>query len=263
MEDAQASPEKKQEAAPALAADKAAKPNVAAKAKPAAKEKIPAKPLVDNGDGTVMDPNSGLMWKKSDAWIDMHKFYLWSDHREYVDKFNKEKFAGYDNWRIPNKAEAMTIFDKTKECMDKNGTVFPLDPIFEAGGASNTWITECSDEKIIRFDGKIGVDTPYPTQDVWSSMRLIRKEGEAPPPPVGGDPVPVEAEAAPAEAETGGAKAAPASATPATPKPAASKAASGGGTPAPTPKKEFSSAEKAAMLARAKAHAAEKRARKG
>jgi uncharacterized protein DUF1566 len=263
MEDAQASPEKKEEAAPAKAAKAVAKPKVAAKAKPAAKEKPPAVPLVDNGDGTVTDPTSGLMWKKTDAWIDMHKFYLWSAHREYVDKFNKEKFAGYENWRIPSKAEAMTIFDKTKECMDKNGTMFPLDPVFEAGGASNTWISECSDEKIIRFDGKIGVDTPYPTQDVWSSMRLVRKEGEAPPPPVGGDPVAVEAEAVPASAETTEAKTADAPAKAAAPKPAAPKAASGGGTPAPTPKKEFSSAEKAAMLARAKAHAAEKRARKG
>jgi hypothetical protein len=59
--------------------------------------------------------------------------------------------------------------------MDKNGTLYPIDPIFAVGGASNTWITECSDEKIIRMDLKIGVDTPYPTQEVWSSMRRVRK----------------------------------------------------------------------------------------
>ena len=29
------------------------------------------------------------------------------------------------------------------------------------------------------MDLKIGLDTPYPTNDVWSSMRLVRKEGEA------------------------------------------------------------------------------------
>jgi len=229
----------------------------ASPAKPKKKEKPTAKPLTDNGDGTVTDPNSGLMWKKSDAWIDMKKFYTWMVHREYVDKFNQEKFAGYENWRIPNKSEALTIFDKTKECMDKNGTIFPLDPIFEAGGASNTWISECSDEKIIRFDGKIGIDTSYPTQEVWSSMRLVRREGEAL-----SSPDAVEAKVAPASAETADSKTVKADATPVTPKTAATKAGSGGKVPGVTPRYNRSPEEKAALVARARAHAADVRARK-
>lgn len=251
MEDTQVSPGKKEEAAPAKPTEKGPK----AKPKAAAKEKIPAKPLVDNGDGTITDPNSGLMWKKSDAWIDTHKFYTWMTHREYVNKVNKEKFAGYENWRIPNKSEALTLFDKTKECMDKNGTLFPLDPVFEVGGASNTWITECSDERIIRFDCKIGIDTSYPTQEVWSSMRLLRKEGEAPPSSVKEKPVGIEAEAAPVLTETKDSNAAQAS-------PVAAESGSGGKVPGPVPKKNRSAEEKAAMKERAKAHAAEVRARK-
>ncbi len=185
----EAEPVKKDKPAPEASAEKpaatpagdapkpaAAKPP-AAKAKPAKKEAPPAEPLVDNGDGTVTDPNSSLMWKQSDAWVDMKRFYTWADHKEYVDKFNKEKFAGYEDWGIPSKAQAITLFDKSgkKQLMDKNGTLYPIDPIFETGGASNTWITECSDEKIIRMDLKIGIDTPYPTQEVWSSMRLVRQ----------------------------------------------------------------------------------------
>ncbi len=247
MEDSQAAPDKKAEAA--KPAEKAPKPKVAAK-----KEKPAADPMVDNGDGTVTDPNSGLMWKKSDAWLDMKKFYTWMAHREYVDKFNKEKFAGHDNWRIPNKVEALTIFDKTKECMDKNGTLFPLDPIFDAGGASNTWIIECSDDNIIRFDGKIGIDTPYPTQEVWSSMRLVRKEGEAAAVPAGEEPVAVEAESAPASADSKEVKAEA--------KPAKAKASSGNNVPGATPRYNRSPEEKDALIKRARAHAADVRARK-
>ena len=160
----------------------------------AVKETIPAKkpapgkkpapelkPFVDNGDGTVTDPNTELIWKKTDAWLDTHKFYTWEDHRIYVDQINKEMHAGIDNWRIPNKQEASTLVDKTgtKNCEDKNGTMFPLDPIFDAGCVANTWISECSDDQIIRYDLKIGLDTPYPGNDVWSSMRLVSKSGEA------------------------------------------------------------------------------------
>ena len=160
--------------------DKTAEPSAVKETTPAKKPapgKKPApelKPFVDNGDGTVTDPNTGLIWKKTDAWLDTHKFYTWQDHRTYVDQINKEKHAGIDNWRIPNKQEASTLVDKTgtKSCEDKNGTMFPLDPIFDAGCVTNTWISECSDDQIIRYDLKIGLDTPYPGNDVWSSMRL-------------------------------------------------------------------------------------------
>ncbi len=264
MEDTQSAPDKKAEdKKPAKQADteksaeKAPKPKAAAK-----KEKPAAPPLVDNGDGTITDPTSSLMWKKSDAWIDMHKFYTWMDHRQYVDKFNKEKFAGHDNWRIPNKAEALTIFDKTKECMDKNGTMFPLDPIFEAGGASNTWISECTDEQIIRFDGKIGIDTPYPTQEVWSSMRLVRKEGEAAASPAGTEPDATAAKADSAGAKTDDSKTAKAAAKSAAPKPQAAKAGSGNKVPGATPRYNRSPEEKEALIKRARAHAADVKARK-
>ena len=179
--------------------DKTAEPSAVKETTPAKKpapgKKTPPelKPFVDNGDGTVTDPNTGLIWKKTDAWLDTHKFYTWQDHRTYVDQINKEKHAGIDNWRIPNKQEASTLVDKTgtKSCEDKNGTMFPLDPIFDAGCVTNTWISECSDDQIIRYDLKIGLDTPYPGNDVWSSMRLVSKPGEASS-AVGAKPAPVE-----------------------------------------------------------------------
>ena len=213
-------------------------------------------PLVDNGDGTITDPNSGLTWKKTDAWLDKKQFYTWQNHQEYVDwvNTNKDQFGGHDNWRIPTKAESLTLFDKSgvKQLLDKNGTYYPIDPIFEPGGASNTWISECSDEKIIRMDLKIGLDTPYPTTDVWSSMRLVRKDGDVAVKPSGATPAITEAAKVPiAETPTQEAKPAPA------------KKSSGNFVPGPTPRKDFTSEEKAAMLKRAKAHAAEVKARKG
>jgi len=232
----------------------------AAKKAEAAKKSAPvSKPYIDNGDGTITDPNTGYMWKKTDAWLDMRKFYTWFDHGQYVDwvNENKDKFGGYDNWRIPNKKEAVTLFDKTgvKSLVDKNGTTYPIDSIFAPFGASNTWITECSDEKIIRMDLKIGVDTDYPTTDVWSSMRLIRIEGEAAPVKEGATPTP--------EAQTASDQSAEPSADAAKAATAAPAPKASGGTPKPIPRKDFTSEEKAAMRKRAKAHAAEVKARKG
>ena len=196
------------EAKPAGDAKPAANAKAAPKAapKPAAKPKVEKKPLIDNGDGTITDPNSGLMWKQTDAWLDMHKFYTWQDQPSYVEKFNKEKFAGHSDWRIPSKAEATTLVEKGRKetVIDKNGTAFPFDPIFTEGCVSNTWITECSEEEVVRFDFKIGSDFKYPPAEIWASIRLVRdvapkkeeaeeaKKEEAPAAePKAGEPTPV------------------------------------------------------------------------
>jgi len=157
------------------AADTTAAPKPAPK--PAAKPKVEKKPLIDNQDGTITDPNSGLMWKQTDAWLDMHKFYTWQEQPGYVEKFNKEKFAGHTDWRIPNKADCMTLVEKGRKetVIDKNGTPFPFDPIFTEGCVSNTWISECTEEEVIRFDFKIGSDFKYPPSELWASIRLVRE----------------------------------------------------------------------------------------
>ena len=169
---------------------KPAAPAAAPKAapKPAAKPKVEKKPLVDNQDGTITDPNSGLMWKQTDAWLDMHKFYTWEDQPSYIEKLNKEKFAGHSDWRIPTKAESMTLVEKGRKetVIDKNGTPFPIDPIFTEGRVSNTWISECTEEEVIRFDFKIGSDFKYPPAEIWASIWAMRevaskKEEEAKP----------------------------------------------------------------------------------
>ena len=228
------------------------KPAVVTEKKPApAKKPVPElKPLVDNGDGTITDPNSELIWKKTDAWLDTHKFYTWQAHRDYVDEINKEKFAGYDNWRIPSKNEASTLVDKTggKLCEDKNGTMFPIDPIFEAGCVSNTWILECSDEKIIRYDLKIGIDTAYPGKDVWGSLRLLSKPGEASI-EVGEQNAPKQVAAV--EEPTGDTSVKSATASAVASKPA-------GSVPRPA-KRDVTEEEKAVFKARAKAWAIEKK----
>ncbi|HJO01040.1 MAG TPA: hypothetical protein QGF86_09265, partial [Nitrospinaceae bacterium] len=108
---------------------------------------------------------------------------------------------------------------------------------------------ECSDDKIIRFDLKIGVDTPYPGKDVFGSMRLVSKPGEAAA-TVGTEPVakPAAEREKPATQE---------SAPAATAAPAVSSKPAGS-VPRPV-KRALSDEDKAVFKARAKAWAAEKK----
>jgi hypothetical protein len=78
--------------------------------------------FVDNGDGTITDRNTGLMWEKKsddDGLHDARNIYPWSNATEdtiwdWLDEVNAEGgtgFAGYDDWRIPNVKELNSILD--------------------------------------------------------------------------------------------------------------------------------------------------------
>lgn len=58
----------------------------------------------DNGDGTVSDNNTGLMWQQ----IPTTDEFSW---QEAVDYCNELELGGYDDWRIPSCKELYSISD--------------------------------------------------------------------------------------------------------------------------------------------------------
>lgn len=61
--------------------------------------------LVDHGDGlTVSELKSGVMWQRGGCDITNHR-----NVAAYVRKLNEEKFAGYDDWRLPTMEEALAL----------------------------------------------------------------------------------------------------------------------------------------------------------
>ena len=98
----------------------------------------------DNGDGTVFDKWFNLTWMQSDSYQNLKKFLSYNQAKKYVEKMNKENFAGYSDWRLPEKKEAQSIYDygHSQSVLDKYGMKLHIDPIFPPGGGYNTWTAE-------------------------------------------------------------------------------------------------------------------------
>lgn len=65
-----------------------------------------ANSFVDNGDGTVTDTATGLMWQQADDGVTRN----WEDALAYAESLTT---AGYDDWRLPTNKELQSIVDYT------------------------------------------------------------------------------------------------------------------------------------------------------
>lgn len=84
--------------------------------------------FVDNGDGTVTDHCTGLMWQKDTAdvngdgiWTDQD-YLTWCAALAYCEDLT---FAGHDDWRLPNVRELQSIADYGRQGLS-------IDPAFVA-----------------------------------------------------------------------------------------------------------------------------------
>jgi len=79
--------------------------------------------FVDNGDGTITDEATGLMWSQDDSKAGMN----WEDGLAYAES---SVYAGYDDWCLPNVKELQGIVDYSG--------IFPaIDPMFNITGITN------------------------------------------------------------------------------------------------------------------------------
>jgi len=82
--------------------------------------------FVDNGDSTVSDLATGLIWQKGDSGAAMN-WELALDHAEDL------VLAGHDDWRLPNAKELQSIVDYTRapDAVDPSRQGPAIDPVFD------------------------------------------------------------------------------------------------------------------------------------
>ncbi len=80
--------------------------------------------FTDNGDGTISDSATGLMWAQSDSGTGMD----WEDGLAWVQMKNNANYLGHSDWRMPNSKELHTILDYTRSPDTTSSAA--IDPVF-------------------------------------------------------------------------------------------------------------------------------------
>ncbi len=79
----------------------------------------------DNGDGTVSDRATGLMWSKADSKTGMN----WEAALAWVQARNAEGYLGHDDWRLPSAKELQSIVDYSRAPAVTHSPA--IDPVFQ------------------------------------------------------------------------------------------------------------------------------------
>ena len=97
---------------------------------------------MDNGDGTITDANTGLMWEKQsigDGSVhDVFNYYSWDQaFSVHVATLNGLSFAGHSDWRVPNVRELLSIVNYENVCP-------PVSPAFNTDCTLPCTVLTCS-----------------------------------------------------------------------------------------------------------------------
>lgn len=104
----------------------------------------------DNGNLTVTDMNTGLIWQKRDIQNETKR--TWEEACDYCAGLT---LGGYSDWRLPNRRELISIIDYGRDNPAINTTYFPeCNPYLSYYWSSTS--SQASDAWVVQFGGSGG-----------------------------------------------------------------------------------------------------------
>ena len=138
--------------------------------------------LVDNGDGTVTDRSTGLMWQKGGS----PKALSRRQANTYTEELKRNRFAGYRDWRLPTTEEFASLLQRDKVKGRHMSSVFESRQqrcwCADTKPVDTSWIQDYDHCWIVNFaDGKISKARWVPggassTSQPWRKARQINPD---------------------------------------------------------------------------------------
>ena len=63
----------------------------------------------DNGDKTITDTKTGLMWMKEDSYLYFGHWVNWFESIHFIKKINEDGFANQYDWQLPTIEQLTTL----------------------------------------------------------------------------------------------------------------------------------------------------------
>lgn len=120
--------------------------------------------FTDNGDGTITDHVTGLMWQKADAGE-----MTWENA---VNNAAAQSTAGYSDWRLPNPHELMSLFNYEAGNPAMNAAFFPpASPSAEYWWSRDVFGSSTTNVWCVNSGGGVG---PKPKSETISAGGTLR-----------------------------------------------------------------------------------------
>ena len=78
--------------------------------------------LTDNGDGTVTDNLTGLVWEQKTTETEQYSYTTYSEAASYCEDLS---LGGNDDWRVPTRREFSTLLNHSQTSPSLDVTYFP------------------------------------------------------------------------------------------------------------------------------------------
>ncbi len=125
--------------------------------------------FVEDGEDALIDTRCRLVWCKKDSWQLIGKWMSWRQLSDHLQEMNKQKFAGYNDWRLPTALEAKSLFDLKHGNKDNMGKPAFLDPAFPPGFGFLCWTSDVRNKiQAIRVGYRKGVGS---YDDIYRTSR--------------------------------------------------------------------------------------------
>jgi hypothetical protein len=130
--------------------------------------------FTDNGDKSILDNESGLVWAKEDSWPVAQDWLNFQESLQFVDDMNKKDYLGFHDWRIPEREEIEKLFIADSTILARSNNEIHLDPIFAPGGGNASWCLPFDQQAAFYFSYTSGNTQQFDQDYSQGYVRLVR-----------------------------------------------------------------------------------------